>query len=237
MPNRVAVVGASGFFGRVLTDFLLLQDDWAVTAVTRANYDHARAGEYDVLVNAAMPSKRFWAKQHPDLDFIETVKKTSDLLTGWRFGRFVQISSVSARCERNTVYGRHKAAAEVLCERPDCLTIRFSNIYGSGMTKGALIDIKNGRPVYVSGESRYAFTPLPFAAGYTAGLMNGLMKNPDYCGVIEVGAKNTLALKDIAAHLNKEIEFSGPVEVQEVQPVLDGFPDAREVFRFVNELP
>lgn len=231
MPKRAAVVGATGFLGRVLTDYLQRHpDEWEVTAVTRENYTQAQPAEYDVVVNAAMPSRRFWAKQHPELDFIETVQKTSDLLNRWRFSRFIQISSVSARCERDTVYGRHKAAAEVLCERPDTLTIRLSNLYGSHMTKGALLDIKHDRPVYVSGESRYAFTDVHSAAGWVAAMMT----RTDCVGVSEYGARNTLALKDIAAHLHKNAQFSGPVELQEIQNPLPDFPDARQVLRFIN---
>ena len=231
MSRSVAVVGAAGFFGRALSDFLATKGD-DVTPVTRANAADARSGRYDIVVNAAMPSRRFWAKQHPDLDFIETVQKTSDLLNGWRFERFIQISSVSARCERHTVYGRHKAAAEVLCERPDCLTVRLTALYGLGMTKGAIIDIKNGGPVYVDGESRYAFTNVHFAAGWVAGAM-GLR---DLVGVVEVGARNTVALKDLAKHMKKDVQFSGPVEIQEVVNPGAGFPDAREVLRFASTL-
>lgn len=231
MPLRVAVVGASGFFGRALCQVLTDRGE-IVRPVTRESFDSDRGGVYDVVVNAAMPSKRFWAKQHPELDFVETVQKTSDLLNQWRFERFIQISSVSARCERTSVYGRHKAAAEVLCERPDCMVVRFSNLYGREMTKGALIDIKNGRPVYVDGDSRYAFTDIHFAAGWVAGAMTRF----DLHGVFEVGARNTVALKDIAAHLKKEVQFSGPVEVQEIMNPDHEFPDARKVLGFVSEL-
>lgn len=142
---RVAVAGAAGFFGSALCQVLADRGE-TVTAVTRETYGRDRAGDYDVVVNAAMPSKRFWAQRHPERDFVETVQKTSDLLTGWTFKRFIQISSLSARCERDTVYGRHTAAAEVLCERPDCVTVRLTSLYGPGMTKGALVDIKNGGP-------------------------------------------------------------------------------------------
>ena len=232
MALRVAVVGASGFFGSALCQVLADRGE-TVTAVTRASFAADGRGEYDVVVNAAMPSKRFWAKQHPDLDFIETVQKTSDLLNSWKFHRFIQISSLSARCERNTVYGRHKAAAEMLCDRPDCLTVRLTSLYGAGMTKGAIMDIKNGGPVYVDGASRYAFTHVFYAAGWVAGVIRD---QPDRMGIWEVGAKNSLALNDLARHMNKTVEFSGPVEVQEVENPDSGFPDAREVLSFVSAM-
>jgi len=232
MPVRVAVVGAAGFFGRALCQVLSEKGD-AVTPVTRDSYAADRAAAYDVVVNAAMPSKRFWAKQHPDLDFIETVQKTSDLLNGWRYERFIQISSVSARCERETVYGRHKAAAEVLCERPDCFTVRLTSLYGEGMSKGALVDIKNGGPVYVDGESRYGFTHVFFAAGFVA----AACRRPDLTGVREVGAKNTVTLNEVARVMKRTVQFSGPVEVQQIEGPADEYPDAREVLSFVTRMP
>lgn len=232
MSRRVAVVGASGFLGRALVD-VLTRNDEDVTAVTRDTYAAASAQRYDIVINTAMPAKRFWARQHPDLDFVETVQKTSDLLNKWRYDRFVQVSSVSARCERNTVYGRHKAAAEVLCERPECLVVRLSNLFGAGMTKGAIVDIKNGGPVYVDGESRYAFTNAYFAAGWIAEAMGQY----DRRGVVEVGAKNTVSLKEIAAHLKKEVVFSGPVELQEIVNPGPDFPDARKVLDFASGMP
>jgi nucleoside-diphosphate-sugar epimerase len=232
MPIRVAVVGAAGFFGRALCK-VLSDNGEAVTAVTRESYAADRGAAYDVVVNAAMPSKRFWAKQHPELDFVETVQKTSDLLTGWRFERFIQISSLSARCERHTVYGRHKAAAEVLCERPDCFTVRLTSLYGDGMSKGALVDIRNGGPVYVDGDSRYAFTHVSFAAGFVA----AACRRTDLTGVREVGAKNTVTLQEVARVMKKAIQFSGPVELQQVEGPADEYPDAREVLTFVTRMP
>ena len=224
MPVRVAVVGAAGFFGRALCHALSDRGD-AVTAVTRDRFADDRQRDYDVVVNAAMPAKRFWAKQHPELDRIETVEKTADLLSGWSFRRFVQISTLSVRTEPDSVYGRHKAEAEALCRRPDCLIVRLTALYGPGMTKGSIIDIRNGGPVYVDGGSRYAFTPVSFAAEWVAAHMNDT-------GLVEVGARNSVSLAEIAAHLKKTVEFSGPLEVQEIMNPAATFPDAREVLSF-----
>jgi len=228
MSVRVAVVGASGFFGTALTQ-ALIQQQHDVTPVTRATYADARRGTYDVVINTAMPSKRFWARQHPDLDFVETVGRTADLLYGWTFGRFVQISSVSARCERDTVYGRHKATAEVLCERPDALVVRLTARYGAAMTKGAIMDIVSNNPVYVDGESRYAFTPVEFAAGWVA-------THLDQARLVEVGARDTVSLREIADALGRHITFSGPQEHQFVESPDPAWPSAYEVVTFARGL-
>lgn len=225
---RVAVVGASGFFGSALTRVLAGQGH-AVTAVTRGNYEEAQAHSYDVLINTAMPSKRFWAKHHPELDFVETVGKTADLLYGWTFSRFVHISSVSARCERDTVYGRHKATAEVLCERPDALVVRLTALYGPAMTKGSIVDIVSGNPVCVDAESRYAFTPVDFAAQWVG-------THLEDTGLVEVGARDTVSLRDVADALGRTVSFSGPREEQTVVNPQPTWPSAREVITFAAAL-
>jgi nucleoside-diphosphate-sugar epimerase len=226
--THVAVVGAAGVFGQALVPALQARGH-KVTAVTRATYAEARAAEYDVVVNTAMPSKRFWARQHPELDYAETVTKTADLLYGWHFTRFVQISTLSVRTERDSVYGRHKAAAEVLCERPDTLTVRLTALYSERMTKGAIVDIISGGPVFVDGNSRYAFTPVSFAADWVA-------SNLGRTGVVEVGARDTVTLQDIATALGRQVPFSGPVEDQTVQNADPSWPSARDVIDFARQL-
>ena len=59
-----------------------------------------------------MPSKRFWAKNNPKLDYVETVEKTIFFCREFRFKKFIHISSVSARCQLNTIYGENKKKSE-----------------------------------------------------------------------------------------------------------------------------
>jgi hypothetical protein len=98
------------------------------------------------------------------------------------------------------------------------------------MTKGSIVDIQHGGPVFVDGASRYAFTPVAFAAGWVADHL-------DDTGLDEVGARNSVSLAEIAAHLGKPVQFSGPLEIQEVMNPAPSFPDAREVLSFAAALP
>jgi nucleoside-diphosphate-sugar epimerase len=199
-----------------------------VVSVTRDNYADARARNYDVLVNSAMPAGRFWAKKHPSADFVETVQKTADLFYSWNFKKFVQVSSVSARCQLDTVYGRHKAAAERLCATPGSLIVRLGPMYGPTLSKGVLIDMLQGREVFVDGESRYGFAPLGFVASW-------ISKNFERSGVVELGAGDAIALRDVARHLGKDIEFRGDVDHQEITHPEADFPAARGVLAFLDE--
>ena len=228
MTTSVAIVGANGYVGSALHQALSRLPEYRVIPVIRADYEKAREIPVDILVNAAMPSGRFWAKNNPEKDFLETVGKTADLLYGWHYQKFIQVSTVSARCELHTLYGRHKAAAEKLCDPAEHLIVRLSAMYSDHLRKGVLIDILNHAKVYLSGESRYPFAPLSFVADWMA-------QNLHRKGVVEVGARNTVRLAEIARHLNEDISFEGPVENQELVNPDANFPDARDVFRFLED--
>ncbi len=225
----VAVIGANGYVGRAVCAALAKKPGVKVTAVTRENYQAMKAGNYDVVINSAMPSRRFWAKQNPEKDFAETVLKTKELIQEWSYEKFVQISSVSARCQTDTVYGKHKAEAEKLCGFPGALIVRLTAMYSPDLSKGALMDILNGNKVYLSGKSRYSFTPLEFVGEWIAG-------NLDREGVVEIGAKNSISLEEVAAHLGKKIDFEGDLDVQEVKDPSPDFPDARKVLEFMDKM-
>jgi nucleoside-diphosphate-sugar epimerase len=226
--TSIAVVGARGFVGTAIVHALGKTPGVEVVSVTRDNYADARARAYEVVVNSAMPAGRFWAKNHPSADFVETVQKTADIFYGWTFKKFVQISSVSARCQLDTVYGRHKAAAECLCATRGALIVRLGPMYGPTLSKGVLIDMLHGRAVFVGGESRYGFAPLEFVASWIA-------KNFQRSGVVELGAADAIALRDVARHLSKDIEFRGDVDHQEIAHPEADFPAAGSVLGFLDE--
>ncbi|MEC8173789.1 MAG: NAD(P)-dependent oxidoreductase, partial [Pseudomonadota bacterium] len=155
---RVALVGAQGFVGASIGRAFASCPDISVVPVARKNYDAARKdGHYDILINSAMPSRRFWARQNPNEDFLETVQKTSRLVNDWAWGKFIQISSISARSQLDTIYGRHKAAAEKICSFDESLVLRLGPMYGAILDKGVLIDLLNDATVFVARESRYCF--------------------------------------------------------------------------------
>lgn len=224
---RIAIVGANGFIGTALHDALRRVPGHDISAVTRENYDDMREHAFDILVNAAMPSARFWAKMNPEKDFIETVQKTANLVYGWRFKKFVQVSTVSARCQLDTVYGRHKAAAEMLCATGENLIVRLGPVYGENFKKGVLMDMLQGKKVFADGASRYCFAPVEFIAEWTAAHL-------DRSGTVEIGARNAIALRDVADHLGGKIEFEGSVDHQEIKDPEKDFPDARDVLAFLD---
>ena len=225
--QKVAVIGARGFLGSALVSALSPSSEVTPVAVTRENYEEMRKDRYDVLINCAMPSARFWAAQHPDMDFIETVEKTANLLYGWTFKKMIHVSTISARCQIDTVYGRHKAAAEKLCDFDGHLIVRFGALYSTGITKGVLVDMVQNNTVFVDGESRYCFASVEFASNWIA-------SNLHRSGVVEVGGRNAMVLKDIAKYLGSTSTFEGVIDHQEVQNPEPDFPEASEVLMFLD---
>ena len=93
--ESVALIGANGFVGKSIKKYILNDKSKILTCVTRKNYEAAKyEKEYDILINASMPSKRFWAKQNPKLDFCETVEKTFNIVNDWKSSKIIQISSI-----------------------------------------------------------------------------------------------------------------------------------------------
>jgi nucleoside-diphosphate-sugar epimerase len=226
--TTVAVVGARGYVGRALCAALEERDHVRVIRVTRETYAERRAeGPFDVLVNAGMPSGRYSASRDPHSDFAATVALTADLVHTWTFGHFVQISTVSARSQLDTVYGRHKAAAERLCPPGISLVVRLGPMYSDDLDKGVLIDMLHGRPVYVAGESRYCFAPRDFSARWIAA-------NLERRDVVEIGARDAITLAEVAQHVGASSTFEGSVDHQEIEHPDPAFPAACEVLDFMR---
>ena len=102
----VCVIGGDGFVGFSVCSELKKKTNFV--KITRDNYSNYKNKEFKIIINAAMPSKRFWAKNNPELDYAETVTKTKNILSDFKFDKIVHISSVSARCQFNTTYGKNK---------------------------------------------------------------------------------------------------------------------------------
>ena len=103
----VAILGANGFVGSAICLELEKQNK-QFKKITRANYTEFKDEKFDIIINSTMPSKRFWARQNPELDYEETVLKTKNILSDFKFNKIIQISSISSRCQLHTVYGKNK---------------------------------------------------------------------------------------------------------------------------------
>lgn len=225
---KVGLIGAGGYVGSALLKSLTKKNNYSVTPIYRSNYNYWKKKEFDIVINSAMPAARFWAKKYPQLDFIETVKKTSDIVYSFNYKKLVHISSISARTELHNVYGRHKAAAEKIASFDNNLIFRLTSTFSQTLTKGVLIDILSNNKVYVDKKSRYSFSQLETTADLMA-------NHIDASGIIEIGARNSISLNEIVKTLGKKITFEGEVDIQEVENPQPEYPDAYDVIPFLKE--
>ncbi len=227
--NSIALIGSNGFVGKSIEKYILNDKNLLVTCVTRENYEEAKNDrEYDIIINASMPSKRFWAKNNPYKDFIETVEKTFKIANDWKSSKIIQISSISARSQLNTIYGRNKAAAEKLLDKKNNLILRLGPMYGQSLTKGVVIDIKNNDPVYVSKESLYSFAPVDWVGEW-------ISQNIHLTGILDIGGNNAVKLYEVAQKIGSKSKFTGPIDNQIISKEIKNAPEARDVIDFILE--
>lgn len=220
----IAVIGEYGFFGKGLCDYLN-KHNITYTGINRNNFEaFSTSKDFQIIINCAMPSARFAAKNNPMHDFNETVLKTAEIKYKFPNTKIIQISSISAEVQLNSVYGRHKKAAEQLLDEND-LIIRLGPLYDKRLKKGALIDILNNKPVYVSGDTRYGFTPVSWVYSYIAG-------NFDQVGLVELGAQGYVVLRELANVLGSTSEFLGARDDQIFTGVFQDQPHANDVIEF-----
>jgi nucleoside-diphosphate-sugar epimerase len=225
---RIALIGYKGFVGETL--FLILTKmGHDVVGVSREEYEVFKSEKFDIVINSAMPSKRYWAYQNPMADFDATVRLTADIVYNWKTDKIVLISTVSARCQLDHPYGLNKLIAETLVLNRSArnLVIRLGGLYGEKLDKGAVYDIMMRKEVFSSAESRYNYISVENASKIIADKL-------DRSGIIEVGARDQISLGEIANHLGYSIKFSGKPESQATENPDKEYPSACQVLKFVD---
>ena len=222
----IALFGSKGFVGSEISKSLKkLRYD--VFEISRESFKQSLGKEFDYVINASTPAARFKSKNNPLWDFEETVEKTAKIFYGTKFKKFIQISSVSARCQTDTIYGRNKLAAESIVNNGNSLIIRLGPMFGLDLRKGVLMDMLYNSKVYIGKKSRYAFAPVDFATNWIA-------KNMDRNGIWEVGAKNSISLENLVGKLGLNVEFEGLEDHQEIQTIEEDYPDVNLVIDFMK---
>jgi nucleoside-diphosphate-sugar epimerase len=231
--KKIAIIGANGFVGKMLFDVFMETGKYDITTVTRNNYETVKAQNisFDLIIHSAMPSKRWWAANNPLDDFDATVRLTADILYHWKFKKIVLVSSVSARMQTSHPYGRHKHVAEVLVSdyNQDNLIFRLGGLYGQGLDKGVIFDMIEGNEVFMSKDSAFNYIDTKKATQL-------MLDNIEEKGIVDIGAKDTITIGDIATHFNLNVSFGNRKEFQFTEKPKENFPEAKEVLTFVQQI-
>jgi nucleoside-diphosphate-sugar epimerase len=223
----VAVLGAKGFVGENICNAILKSNKYTLLPYTREsninNLDLA-----DVIIHSANPAKRIKAENNPEKDFEETVEKTYNFYNKCKNKRFILISSMSARTQLYTNYGRNRRAAELLIQTGNTLTIRLGPMFGGNRKEDMLHDILFDRDVYVSEDTQYSYVNVDWAGQKIIDYIDGPT------GITEIGAFNSVRLGDIKTKFNSKSKFLGKIENQITSNFYSG-PDANEVYMYAEK--
>ena len=225
--KKLGIVGANGFLGKTLVE-VAKDFDFKTTEITRKNFDDYKYDKFDILVNTAMPSKKYWASKNPFLDFQQSVELTAELVFNWNFDKFIHISSISVNeIEIKLPYSINKKAAEIIASYPKSLIVRLGALYGKGLQKGALYDLLNSNKLYVDLKSEYNYISTDFVSRW-------IYSNSDREGIVELAAVNTISLLEIAKSLDLTIESGERFERIFSSQIESGMPPANEVLQFAK---
>lgn len=226
MKRKIAVIGARGFVGSAVSAEIQQREGLELIPVVRGDDVEASVSEADIIIHSANSARRFFAQKNPERDFHDTVEKMHDVKACVQGKKMVLVSTISARIQLDTVYGRNRRACELMVmDKPGNLIVRLGPMYGERKAAGALHDILNNRQCFVSGSTRYAYVDVAYNARKIIDLI-------DYTGVLELGAKDTISLNELKAAIGSTTEFEGPDDTQILNTTQDDAPDAREVVDF-----
>jgi nucleoside-diphosphate-sugar epimerase len=226
---KIAIIGSKGFVGKALCRNIK-KYNYEVFEITRENSDKYKSLEYDILINTAMPSKRFWSLNNPIEDVNATIVKTAELLYEWNYKKFIQISSFSSKMQIDIPYGAHKRAAEVLVEnKKNTLIVRLGALYGEGLDKSALFDLIQHNKIYVDINSEYNYIDIDFVA-------NWIVENLDKIGIKEVGARDSISLLEISKGIWENPTYEGRKEFFYSDEVEDDMPSSKKVLEYIEQI-
>jgi len=229
MVKKIAVIGSSGFVGNAICEVIDKKSNYQCIRVTRNDDLKFSIKNADIIIHAANPSKRFWAEQNPEIDFQESVAKTSFIKENTAGKKIILISSISARTQLHTVYGRNRRACELIIGNEKNLIIRLGPLYGSKKFQGALFDILSNRTVFLSGDSEYAYAPIEYCG-------KKIISSLSSSGMMELGAFNSIKLSELARILGSTSHFQGDHDSQIPKDFQSDAPDAYDVIDFSRNL-
>jgi len=223
---KIALFGANGYVGSSLYKNIKENE---IIPISRNTIISGVDKNIDLLIHSANPAKRYMANKEPIKDFEETIKKTKNIINNFKGVPILLISSISCRTEKQTAYGLNRLACEELVLDSGGIVFRLGPLFGGNREKDIIHDIANNRPVYHSNKTKYAYCHIDWATKYIS--KNLFISS----GVYELGARNTVSLKELAEAVDSTSSFSGKPDDQYPLGFTDG-PDSNESIKYIKSI-
>ena len=226
---RIGLVGASGFVGSAIFRRFAQLAQFECQPILRGDNFESKIREVDFVIYSANSAKRFFANSNPEIDRKETFEKTIRFLDASKNKPFLLVSSISCRTQLGTPYGINRRDCENAVLEYGGSVVRLGPMFGITRLRDVVHDICENRNVFVSKDSKQSFSSIDWNGAYIADNF------ASWSGTIEIGARNSIILDDLAAHVNSSSEFTG--EIDDQFPLhFDAGPDVQEVLEFVDQI-
>jgi len=226
---RIGLVGASGFVGSAIFRRFTQLAQFECQSILRGDNFESKIREVDFVIYSANSAKRFFANSNPEIDRKETFEKTIRFLDASKNKPFLLVSSISCRTQLGTPYGINRRDCENAVLEYGGSVVRLGPMFGITRLQDVVHDICENRNVFVSRDSKQSFSSIDWNGAYIADNF------ASWSGIVEIGARNSIRLGDLAAHVNSSSEFTG--EIDDQFPLhFDAGPDVQEVLEFVDQI-
>jgi dTDP-4-dehydrorhamnose reductase len=231
MKLNIGLLGYKGFIGSEISRFLQLNKSYTTTRISRELFTNKKIRnlDFDLLIHAANPAKRFFANSNPEIDFWNTVEKTNEIINCFNFKKLLLISTLSCRTQPNSIYGKHRLICEELAYRNNGAVVRLGPLFGGSRKNDTLHDILNNRDVYYASNTKYCYANVEWVANF---IVNNLFLLHDN-KITEVGARDYVSLEEISKFVNSRSMFIGQNDDQIISSFEFG-PCAKDVFEFMR---
>lgn len=226
---RIGLVGSSGFVGSAIFRRFAQLAQFDCQPILKSDDLKTKIREVDFVIYSANSAKRFVANSYPEIDRKETLAKTMKFLDASKNKPFLLVSSISCRTQLHTPYGMNRRDCENVVLAQGGSVVRLGPMFGVTRVHDVVHDICEGRRVFASKDSKQSFSNVDWNGAYIADNFSF------FTGIVEIGARNTISLGDLAAHVNSSSEFMGERDDQSPLNFDDG-PDVSEVLEFVDQI-
>jgi len=223
---KVAIFGSEGFLGSEL--YNVLKEYFDIQGITRSNYTSKKGENFDIFINANGNSRRYWANNNIIEDFDASTISVYKTILDFKTKLYIYISSADVylmhdsilKTKENDVidysklspYGFHKYLSELIVKRysKSFLILRCSALIGKNMKKGPIKDLIDGKPLFITIDSKLQFITTNEVAKIIMELVQKNIKNEIY----NVGGIETVLIRHLEKIINKKIEMHRNAEKQ-----------------------
>jgi len=223
---EIGILGSNGLLGSDLVKHL--GKTHKTDSITRENYEEKKNTHYKVLINANGNSKRFWANQNPQDDFLASTVSVYKSVFDFSSDVYIYISSpdvytnhthpqytkedATINPEELSSYGFHKYLAELIVKKykEKFVVLRCAMILGTHVKKGPFHDIVNGKPLFINQQSKIQL----ITTRAVAEIIEIILQNGLTATTLNIGGEGTFAFTKIAKYFNQDIQIQPSAETQ-----------------------